>query len=90
MYRQVGRHAGVINLHALEVLVLGDYKHTGFRIGSKVPLSTLLRVVGELKTPFMLETWTLYISVFCLIHVIIFLILSYSLRCAVQFANECR
>ena len=64
MYRQVGLDAGVINLHALEVLVLGDYIHTGFRIGSNVSSSTLLRVEGKLKTPFMLETWTLYIFIF--------------------------
>ena len=64
MYRQLGLDVGVMNLHALAVLVLGDYIHTWFGIVSKVFFSTLLGIVGKLKTPLMLETWTLYISVF--------------------------
>jgi len=47
MYRQLGLDVSVMNFHALEVLVLGDYVHTGFGIVSKVPLSTLLRIVAS-------------------------------------------
>ena len=64
MYHQLRLDIGFINLHALEVLVRGDYIHTGLRIVSKVPFSTLLRIVGKIKTHLMLETWTLYISIF--------------------------
>ena len=49
MYRQLGLDVSVINFHALEVLVLGDYIHTGFLIVSKIPFSTLLGIVGKLK-----------------------------------------
>ena len=62
MYRQLGLDVGVMNFHALEVLVLSDYIHTGFGIVSKVSFSTLLRIVDKPKTPLMLKTWTLYIS----------------------------
>ena len=62
MYRQLGLDVGVMNFHSLEVLVLSDYIHSGFGIVSKVSFSTLLRIMGKLKTPLMLKTWTLYIS----------------------------
>ena len=64
VYRQLGLDAGVMNLHSLAVLVLGDYIHTWFGIVSEVFFSTLLGIVGKLKTSLMLETWTLYISIF--------------------------
>ena len=65
MYRQLGLDVSVINFHALEVLVLGDYIYTGFLIVSKIFFfSTLLGIVGKLKAPLMLEAWTLYISIF--------------------------
>ena len=65
LYRQLGLDVVVMNFHALEVLVLGDYIHLGCGIVSKVALSTLLRVVGKLKkAPVILETWTLNISLF--------------------------
>ena len=64
MYKQLRLDVGVMNFHALKVLVRGDYIHTRFGIVGKVSFSTLLRIVGKLKTPVMLETWTLYISIF--------------------------
>ena len=62
--RQVGLDVGIMNFHALEEFVLGDYMHSGFGIVSKVALYTFLRVVAKLKTPVMLESLTLYISIF--------------------------
>ena len=53
-----------MNFHALEVFVRGGYMHSGFGIVSKVALYTFLRVVAKLKTPVMLESLTLYISIF--------------------------
>ena len=86
LYRQLGLDVVVMNFHALEMLVLGDYIHIGFGIVSKVALSTLLRVVGKLKkTPVILETWTLNISLFWLVHVIISILL-YSLRAGFLFS----
>ena len=55
VYRQLGLDVSVINFHALEVLLLGDYIHTGFLIVSKIPFSTLLGIVDKLKGPLMLE-----------------------------------
>ena len=55
VYRQLGLDVSVINFHALEVLLLGDYIHTGFLIVSKISFSTLLGIVGKLKAPLMLE-----------------------------------
>ena len=63
MYRQLGLDVSVINFHAFEVLVLRDYIHTGFLIVSKIPFSTLLRIVGKLIPTLMLDTWNLYISI---------------------------
>ena len=64
MYRQRGLDVSIINFHALEVLVLRDYIHTGFLIVSKIPFSTLLRIVGKLIPTLMLDTWNFYISIF--------------------------
>ena len=64
VYRPLELDVGVINAHALEVFALGDYIQSGFGIVSQVASFTLLRKVGKLKTPLMLEPWTLYISIF--------------------------
>ena len=64
--------------------------YLGFGIVSKFFVSTLLRVVGKLKTPIKLETWTLYISIFWTRHHHFDSLLLSSIWLSVQFANECR
>ena len=55
---------------------------------SRTPLSTLLRVVGRMKFPLMLEISTLCISIFWLIDVIIISIFLYSLWSGFRFSRS--